>query len=292
MIFDTTRTDIILVSYPSGGFGNFIYHALTEHAALTVKYSSKFSFSETGNSHGRAHYCNTYYKDPTSYLPSIINDCYGKILVLCDNGILNDSYHKINTVFPNATIVRLVIDKAARPVIYRTMIEKALESNLSVNAEPHIQTNWSDSNEDYATRENFTLMYHSWEYGWEYNTSQNIVNVPLLELITKPTECITKLINKLHDTVIHPARLQELCNTWLTANNKYFAVFYIWQKLNLALDNGTNYQLTVTDLHDQGYLNYCIESKFNVIIPVYDYKDWFTSSTDIIEMIKCLKSRV
>jgi hypothetical protein len=31
MKFDTTDKDIILVSYPAGGFGNFIFHALSIH---------------------------------------------------------------------------------------------------------------------------------------------------------------------------------------------------------------------------------------------------------------------
>ena len=43
------------------------------------------------------------------------------------------------------------------------------------------------------------------------------------------------------------------------------------------------------DLHDQGYINYCIECKYDVIIPVYDYRNWFQTSIDIQEMIKCLK---
>ena len=44
-----------------------------------------------------------------------------------------------------------------------------------------------------------------------------------------------------------------------------------------------------TSLHDQGYINYRIEKKFNIVIPVYDYRNWFNSTNDIAEMVHKLK---
>lgn len=289
MIFDTTRDDIILISYPSGGFGNFIFHMVSNHSADTVKFHNKlFTFSDTGDSHNTTHYCNIYYKDPTEYQPTILTKNPGKLVVLCDNGVNNDSYDKVRAVFPNSTIVRAVIDAAMRPVVYNTMIVKAMKSDTGSSRE-HVAANWIDAQTDYAIRENFTLMYRSWQFKWDAMTS--VVNVSILQLVVDPITCITKLITELNSVVVDMDTLVATCETWKNANSKYFAVYYAWLDLEQALDDNTYYEFDISDLHTQGYLNYCIETKYNVIIPVYDYKDWFTNSYEIQEMIKCYRGK-
>ena len=289
MIFDTSSNNIILISYPAGGFGNFIYYILTKFADQTVKISNiGFNLSVDGDCHNATKYTELYGQDPAEYIPNISVDPKDKkILVLCDNGILHDNYSKIKTVFPNATIIRNVIDPAVRPVIYQTCIAKAMKKDINMINQRIVDANWSDSISDYAQRENFTLFYHQWSFGWQ--ESADTINLSLEDLIIDPIETIIKLINRLGMQLVDEDLLRPVINNWLTANAKYFSVYWSTKTVMQALESKKHIDISnIVDLHEQGYINYCIEAKYHVTIPVYDYKDWFKSTNEIIAMIEKL----
>jgi hypothetical protein len=291
-LFDTTSKDIIIISYPSGGFGNFLYHVLTNHASDTVKVDNNyFFFNKNGNSHDTKKYTNVYFHDPIYYNPSIDNVITKnkKILVLCDNGILNDTYDKLRQVFPNATIVRSTISQSVRPIIYKTCIVKAMQTNVIDDTKTHVVSNWNDSGEDYAIRENFTLMYHNWPFSlWEED--HQCINVNLENLITEPHNAINSLIFKLEMKVVDQVNLQKLIDDWRDINSKYFKIYYECKKIENALNENYNLNLEhLTDLHDQGYINYWIEQKHHIIIPVYNYKNWFVDTYALQKAINEIK---
>lgn len=286
MIFDTSSNDIILISYPSGGYGHFLYYILSEFADQTVKLSNnQLIFSDDGNSHSIVKYTNTYFMDPAEYYPQCdIDPQDNKVLVLCDNGINNDKYDKIKLVFPNATIIRMVIDPAVRPIIYQTCVVKAMRQDFNDNHSEHIKNNWSNSAEDYAQRENFTLLYHDWSYGWEPN--ELTVNLSFEKLLIQPIDTIKELINQLGMQIVNESKLKTVLDDWFTANEKYFNVYFHSKLILTALENKENIDIShITDLHEQGYINYCIEQRYNIEIPVYDYRDWFQSSEQIQQII-------
>jgi hypothetical protein len=149
---------------------------------------------------------------------------------------------------------------------------------------------WTDSSEDYAARENFTLMYHHWNYGWELSEEVNVINVEIEALINDPVSAITDVIKHMGGQVVDQEKLSEICQSWQQANRQYFKVYFDWIRINYALDHAQSLDITnITDLHEQGYLNYCIEHKYRVTIPVYTYRNWFQTTADIQEMISCLK---
>lgn len=280
---------IILINYPSGGFGNFIYHMLSQYSSNTYKVdNSKFEFNSLGNSHSTKKYTPIWHKDPDHYIfPNIVTD--KKLLILCDNGINNDSIDKISKKFKSHTVVRLNIDYAIRPVIFATCIKKAMNSNFQSEVLPHVQKHWTDSNEDYAVRENFTLFYHNWPFKWQSKLEQNVINVSIKELIDDPIFTLQKLIINIGGSVTLKRPFEYDCKKWLTANYCYFQIYYQWQQIEKALNNFQKYDLSmITDLHDQGYINYCIERKYNITIPVYDYKNWFVDTIHILDIVNKL----
>lgn len=280
---------IILISYPSGGFGNFLYHVLTEFADNTHKVSnSTFAFNLNGNSHATQKYMTPYFFEPADY-QIVLPKTNAKCLVLCDNGIINDSYIVMRQVFPTAQIVRACITTEVRPVIYKTCVVKAQQSDvLSVNQE-FIQKNWSDT-DPYTQREFFTLMYHDWKFGWRPSNDVGVLNLDLESLICDPVGTITEIITQIGGAVTDHNGLVECCAEWSRVNSKYFKIYHDWLKIRAALEQDSDADISdIVDLHDQGYINYCIERDYHVTIPVYDYRDWFTSTTQIKEMIQCLK---
>jgi hypothetical protein len=107
--------------YPSGGYGNFLYHLLTEYIDNTVKVNNKsFQFSATGNSHSTYKYTESFllgknYKNLQDFSYNYqVNDQDSyeqvlqgkKFLVLGDTGNLVDSVKFLRTYFPQATFVR------------------------------------------------------------------------------------------------------------------------------------------------------------------------------------------
>lgn len=292
-LFDTASENIILISYPSGGFGNFIYHVLTNYADRTVKIKkNNFTFSSTGDSHNTKKYTNVYYHDQLNYQPLIDDDVdiqNKKILVLCDNGISNDSYTCVNKVFPNAKIVRTTITHLTRPVIYQTCVIKAMRSNEIEENQAHVANYWQDYNETYALRENFTLLYHNWPFSNKWLADSQCVNLNLESLITDTYNTLVQLIQNLQMQVINESGLQEVIMRWQHVNKEYFQVYYNCKKIAHALDNYINIDLTdITNLHDQGYINYWIEQKHNITIPVYDYKNWFSNTCELRKVINRL----
>jgi hypothetical protein len=210
-------------------------------------------------------------------------------LILCDNGINNDSYTNINKVFRDATIIRTVIDESVRPIIYKTCVVKAQNSNTIKETKQQVDSNWIDSNEDYAKRENFTLLYHNWPFKWDKDPS--CINMHIEHLITNPVDTINSLIVKLGGNTIKFDQLVAICSEWSLTNFRYFKIYHDWKKIESALDNKQSVDITdITDLHDQGYINYCIECKFNVTIPVYDYQHWFSDTGQIQKMLDTVQN--
>jgi hypothetical protein len=279
--------DIIFVSYPSGGFGNFVFHVLTHHFKNTHKVSKNdFNFSPDGNSHSTTKYLPDWFHDPDEYILDFESN--RKLVLLVDNGITNDGYTKLRARFNHGTIVRLNISDNVRPVVYKTMAVKAQRSDPVKETLANVKSNWDD-NYDWNIRENFTLLYKNWPFAWNPIIATDLVNVSIEDLIRNPLDTFRTLAVALDDEIVEHEELDKLILEWKKKNQKYFDILTTWKDLEHALDTNCPYSLPELDLHDQGYLNYCIERKFNVIIPVYDYRNWFTNSIEIQEMIECLK---
>lgn len=289
--FDTQSRNIIAISYPPGGFGHFIYYVLTHYFKETVKVDdSAFAFSSTGDSHASRKYVPTWTPRHT-YTPNIstsINE-HDRIVVLCDHGWNHSSAQDIWKDFPNAHMIRMVIDTDAEPVIYHTYTNK---TGNGFDHAQHVITHWTEGAEAWAQRENFTLWYHSRPFAFGPIADSQVVNLNISQLLTAPAENILSVGSELGLTAIDSNGLIDFCNEWLTSQQKYCNIFLMWHRITHALDNKINLDLsTVQDLHDQGYINYRIEQRYNLEIPVYDYRDWFADTDQMQEMIRLIKRK-
>lgn len=297
MIFDTSSDKIILITYPSGGFGHFIYHVLSEFTMETVSIISdnKFAHSPLGNSHECIRYTTMYSNcdndDNYVYLPEITINPHDKIiLVLCDNGVDHDDNDTMVKVFPNAKIVRMVIDNIIPVIYHRNRIVNASEmAALGFDTDTRIKLYWDEFTNEYAVREYHTLSYHSWARTWQ--PLDSTTNVSIEGLMLNPYMTIVDLVKSLKLTIRNPELLQNAVNQWHNANCSYFSVYHNTKMVLASLNDNIVVDLShITDLHEQGYINFRLEKKYNIIIPVYDYKDWFKTTNDMQEMIiECLK---
>jgi hypothetical protein len=308
MNFDTKGNNIILISYPPGGFGNFLYYVLTEFADDTVKISNNanFSFDKTGNSHLTIKYTRVYVHNSDYYNATLTQDAdifNKRVLVLADHGDNNTDhdYVKTKSFFPNAQILRVCVDQNTRHIVRHAIIEKGAGKNYEEENLKHAEQHWGKTLTDADLRENYTLMFHHHASDniaqdlnqWNKVDCQNVINLCLADLIRDPVNCITDLIKQLKMQVVDSNRLKELCNQWQNKNKKYFSSFECWAQIQDSLNNNTNVSLShVTSIYDQAYINYRLECLYNIVIPVYDYRHWFGDVFAINHMIDKLTTKI
>ena len=117
MIFNRDDPNAIVVMYPTGGFGNFLYMLLSNYLENTVKLNSQFEFSETGNSHAIPRHVEPFLlgkqKSALRYTYKVNPEAEEQIkqgkkfLVLGDVGNRGDSVSFLKRYFANATIIRI-----------------------------------------------------------------------------------------------------------------------------------------------------------------------------------------
>jgi len=131
--FDRDSDNCVVIMYPTGGYGNFLYYLLSEHLANTVKIKqNNFEFSDSGNSHAVPKYTEIFwlgkyqverrlkefkydYGIEEQYLPQV--EAGAKFLVLGDMGNLADNVVFLRRYFPNATIIRTYAESFDEKVI-------------------------------------------------------------------------------------------------------------------------------------------------------------------------------
>jgi hypothetical protein len=213
--FDPTSKDIIVINYPPGGFGNFLYHLFSEFANETVKVNNRFEFSKTGNSHATWKYTQTY-RAQYPYYPVIDHNANAdgkKILVLCDNGLENPELDNVINTFPNAQIIRVVPNDSSRYLLMQTCTEKAAVKVLhDLSYDPLIAI-WDRS----VLGPKIDL--------WTSIEHSNVHNLMLTALVLDPVKEFERLCSKLGLTVFNQDNLELFCNEWAEQNRRYIEPF-------------------------------------------------------------------
>lgn len=212
-LFDPTGDNIIVVSYPPGGFGNFLYLVLTVFARETVSIDGNkdFKFSEDGNSHAVVKYSQPF-KPGVEYVPTILNGVNfesKKIVVKADLGLSNPGLLEVKQTFPNATIVRVAIDEDSKyPALH------AFELKVKNRPVP------ANAYEYFDTQGNLNTIAR-----WEAITGEKTVNIPLTQLALNPVGAIKTLLADLGLTMISEDKLEGLCGSWQNANREIISTF-------------------------------------------------------------------
>lgn len=206
--FDTNNPDIILISYPPGGFGNFIYYLLSEFADETVKQdNSSFSFSGAGNAHAVKKYTVTYGQQHKQYIAKIDSnvDSNGrKILVLVDRAFIDNDYTELYCTFPNAKIVRMTLN----PKIYNIVAAMIASKTVNVPVDLRYRENYSGIG-----------MFRPIDH-------KRVVNVSIQNFILDPFETFYQLTQDLGLTVIKTEQLHEVVADWRRVHKPYFEDLY------------------------------------------------------------------
>jgi hypothetical protein len=206
--FDPTGNNIIVISYPPGGFGHFIYHLLTEFTEETAKPdNSSFSFSNNGNAHRTNKYTVSFLRNHTCYFPQIDRnvDTHNKrILIVADRAFIDNNYQQLNGIFPNAAIVRMTLDPSIYNIVWAMITSKVV--GVPVDLRPR---------GNYPGKGMFEPLDQS-----------NVVNVSIKAFMLDPIATFTELANNLGLTVIKQNELVTLIDEWRKIHKPYFIELY------------------------------------------------------------------
>lgn len=264
---------IYCIWYPSGGFGHFVNAILTLHGENFLRPKKEaMVFSSNGNSHALDLLVPKYHNNQWPGSNFIDNKNY---CVLIDNGI-NDENEQFKSVFPNATVIKLCYSTHSWPIVAKTMIEKAMASNLDDQLPI---TEWNN-NEPWAYREKYFLFLrdHYLRGHWQRKTDYNIDVLDLTDY--------NKLFFLLN-SIVKTGNFFDLWSEWHIANQIYINPIYTAQKIlsnvaNKKFDDLTN----IKDTWTQAVIYYYIWEKYQFEVPHNDYANWFTNTQEIVKMLE------
>jgi len=298
MIVDKSSANIIVVSYPAGAGGYFIYTAITRYAKGAVYLEMpKFQFGENGHCHNAQKYTPVMWHQPDRYDLVLSNDLEQsqvenhKVVVIADHGDLYDQdYQHLRGHFPNAKIVRTVIDREMIFAVGRAAVEKPAGGNINdINRDA-----WSKSSQNgQPFRQWCKNLMQDWssydlhrQLGrWTPVNQQGVLNFSVRHFACPEYRGIEKLILMLGLTVRDPEGLYDFCTAYREANLRYYRCFLETQRVLQYLSTGQELDLShITDIYDQLVIEYHIEHKWNCQLP--DNRDtWFQNTQEIQKLI-------
>ena len=263
----------IIIHYPSGGFGNYINVLISMCFDAIDTPEKDFKFSVDGNSHDfpKSTWC--HYEDNIRLFRDDI--------LLVDSGIERDYIEPIIEKFPNSPIIRMCIDEKSKSIVTQTCRYKAERSQFVIDGE------W------WEQREQYTLMYH---YGKENNDYyinnfkplDGCTNINISDLFVN----FDKVLEQLSTVVgsYDKDKAYEIHNGFLESNNRYYKAEELVNIVQDALETKNHVELDDYSLHDQGYLLFWLERKYNIKeIPPYDYREWFKNTKEIETCLKLIR---
>ena len=262
----------VIIHYPSGGFGNYINVLVSLCFASTDLIDFNFKFSETGNSHK---------------FPRKIWTQYDKIsgdrtdVILVDSGIDKDYIEPILERFPGSPIIRMCIDSRSKSVVTQTCKYKAERKQFIVEGE------------DWEKRELFTLMYHHINqtpdfYINNFTPLPECVNINISYLFRNFDRVLEQLSSVFGE--YDREKALGLHTDFLSANARYNTAEELVDRVSQALETKNHVELGNYSLHDQGYLFFWLERKYNIKeIPPYDYREWFKHTKEIETCLKLIR---
>lgn len=263
---------IYCVWYPSGGFGHFINAILSLHGEnFAQPLDKKIKFSSTGDSHSVDLVAPKYFRNPTNYQFNF--DSSYNYSVLIDNGINNED-QKFLDVFPNAQIIKLCYSDYSWPIVANTLIQKAMNSEISKELIIDKQYWLEESN--WAVREKYFLFLrdHPLRNAWRPSEFSQNLFVEDLEYIN-----LKKFLNSIK------IKTSNFYNEWLEWNHhnqKYFSPVETAKQIINSLEQNIIVNLSnITDIWTQAVVYYYIWLRYNVEVPHNTYKHFFSNTLQI-----------
>jgi hypothetical protein len=278
--------NVLFIDYPSGGYGFYLTRLLNRYMSGIVQTDDDFDFDNLGTSHSLPLvYGDIHHNQNRVLSKNLTLSKYHKsieqghmILVPYCPGITTDKIAQTLDVYPNSKIIRLYYDDRAWPLVFYNAIYKAMRGDINIDVMFDPGRFGSDS--AWARRENFMLLLtsHHLRDQWKPVDDHRIINIDIFSLLTDTQICLEKIGSALQKS-INCWDLYEKHRLFLQHNSPtvtHLSILATLDNLNFPKD------LThISELYWQAVFNFYIETRYNISIPVNDFPDWFTDTTEI-----------
>jgi len=269
---------IYCVWYPGGGFGHFVNAILTLYGEGFARTSQQnFDFDTKGTSHSLKLVAPKYFHEPSEY--NFAFDPEQNYSVLIDNGNHNESIRFLS-FFPDAQVIKIYYSDWSWPIIAYTMLDKT-SPKMSLESELSLQNDWP-VNENWAVREKYFLYLRDHDLRSRWRSSDAMHNLDVADMLT-----YSNFESKLQSFGIKVDRFQSLWRRWFGANQSYLEPVLYARKIIQSLQTGKTSDLcSMKNTWTQAVMYYFLWLTYNVEVPHNDYKEWFTSTKDIVKMLE------
>lgn len=280
-------TNVVSIQYPSGGFGHFTHVILSVYGKGFSGNITDYNFGPGGDSHA-------YPVDLPKYLQaeSYSQDFYNSQLsqvtsqystVLIDSGIDNDSSNFRKFITPDISI-RICYNDWSWPMLAQMFYTRCMaavkgsQQEISQWIRPD-QGKWDNLTEPWVIREKFFLYLrdHSFRHTWRPGDVTLNISVDRFLSYTTLYDSLTNCFEV--------SNFESFYNNWYQKNHKHFKSYLDAQYVIKNLHNNVDIS-HINDLWTQAVVYYYIWLQYNVEVPHNDYSDWFTSTDDIVTMLK------
>ena len=309
---DRNSDKILVISYPAGGFGHFIFYLLTHFTKETVKVPDELQFSPTGDSHQQHRYIfpwhrnnNPYYQfDCSSVSPLDPDD----IKIIIHDAGHNNEDQDVRDYFPNARFIKVCAEPEVRIALLELSVAKAL--NISWDAWFYQTIPSAPIKQGFSEKTPWTLHQLVWRnVNFTFpkfcpSGYPNVTNVSLKNFIVDTERTFRKLARDLNLTVINDQLLQTKLHEWSNVHQRYVNSVKLWQTIDRALDHGTYLDLTdVADWVTKSMIFYNVCNKYYIKVPAMEWLnlptpdhikkvvlDGFTSTDHILNFVETYDS--
>lgn len=278
----------LLIQYPSGGFGHFIYGLITTcTSGVFCRADIDLQISKSGDSHALQLSVDKWIGLSPNFefvISDWAKDSPKTHVLLVDSSISNNEFTTVRQRFPSNPIIRMCIDYRAMPIVHQTCEHKA---GGATDLDVYSAVTW-ESREMVSLRYHYADQHPSEFYLRNFKpvVDHNTINIPI-SWVAYNFELLLDTLEKFIDTKFDRKKTSKIHEEFVNANKKYF-MGPIWaERIIESLYTGSNISLTdCTSFYDQGYVNYRIEREFNLKeIPPYTFRDWFKDTDEIRKML-------
>jgi hypothetical protein len=261
---------IYCVWYPSGGFGHFLAAILNLYGKNFARPINKIKFSHTGDLHALELPAPKYHADPENYNFNFNPNLNYSVLI--DNGINNEG-ERFKTIFPTAHTIKLCYNNVSWPIVAKTMIDKAMQSN--VDEQLVVDCDKWNVDEPWVVREKYFLFLrdHTLRQAWQ--PSVGVTNVLINDMLT-----YAQLHNQLRISGVELDNFESLHLSWQEANKQYVDPVKNAQLIIKSIKNNVDVRLDhISTIWDQAVLYYFLWITFGREAPHNDYANFFSSTS-------------
>jgi len=285
------HNNLVFIHYPSGGYGFYLTRLINRYLDGVVKVEDHFDFDDQGTSHSlplvyhNLHF-NAYKEFKISmadikYHPFITRGDFS--LIPCCPGITADFLPDTLNKYPESLFLRLHYDDQSWPLVFYNAIHKAMKGDVNIDIQ--FDSTMYGSTDNWARRENFSLLCknHDLRNAWRPVQNSRVFNINILSLITDPGACIKEVATFLNQSY-QLSDIKQKHQLFLDSNPgtvKHLNILNLVD--NLEKDQSL---LQIDELFWQGVFNFYIEKKYQITIPPNSYSNWFTSTGDVVRMLK------